>query len=296
VPSGRWTLPLDERAQDAFPRVFTNRRGERYEIPKPPQRIASGTLFTDVVLTGICPEQRIVALHEVSTKPEFSPIAAESAAFAHHLTSDPESVIAVAPDLVFLASYSAKRTEQLVSGAGRVVVRLHNLEGIAGVQESIRAVGYIVGCDGPAEALVVGMQVRLDAVARRPAAARNPRWRLLSWADGFVAGRGTIFDDVLGYVGAKNVAREYGVDGTKRIEPERLLVEPPDVLVLGYSGERREEARQRLLRVAVLRRLRAVEQQRIVFVPNHLLMSASHHVATLAEAIAVQLDAWDEAK
>jgi len=272
--------------------VFSNARGERYVIANPPQRIASGTLFTDVILSSICDESRIAALHEVSKNPRFSPIAARSASFPHHLGPDPETILAVKPDLVFLASFSDKRLDQLLSSRHRQVVRLHNLSSIAGVRDSIRAVGYIVGLDRPAEALIGQMDTRLEAVAA--ASEVRKKWRVLSWADSFVAGEGTILHDVLGYVGARNLASEFGIEGVRRVQPERLLAAQPDALIIGTMQGKEDEALQRLLRTTVMSQLRAVRRQRVLFVPDYLLLSTTQHVASLAEFIAARLDQWGD--
>ena len=287
---GPWTRPLAERQADEFPRVFTNLAGEAYSVPRPPQRIASATLFTDVVLLAIGAKDRIAALHEVSKKPLFSSIAKLSQAFPNHVSSDPETVLAVRPDLVFLASFSDKRLDRLLNEPGRTVIRFDNLAGIPGVRESIRAVGYIVGRDAGAEQLVIEMDRRLDAVASTR--SKRKGWTLLSWVDGFVAGRTTIFDDILGYVGAANLAARYGIEGAKRVPPERVLADPPDALVVGVQEGEEDAARQRLRRLVTIGRLPAVEHDRIVFVPNHLFLSTTHHVATMAEIIASKLDTW----
>ncbi len=289
---GRWTLPIAERAADPFPRNFQNLKGDRYVIPAPPRRIVSSTLFTDVVLMACCPQDRIAALHEVSKKPMFSPIARESRQFPRHVTPDPESVRIVRPDLVFLASYSDKRSESLVSDAGCVVIRLHQLSSLAGVQQSIRNVGYITGLDVDAERLAVQMQKRLDQVAVNK--ARRKKWRVLSFDSGFVAGTGTIFDDVIRYVGAVNIAARDGIAGTSRVSQEWLLMMRPDVVVVGVLPGQEAKARERLLQLSGMRNLEAVKSNRIVYAPNHLMMSASHHVAGLAEVIAQTLDRWKQ--
>lgn len=290
--NARWNQPVDVRAKDPFPRTFTNLKGEHYEIPAPPQRIVSSTLFTDVVLSAICPKDRIAALHEVSTKPMFSPIAAESSRFPRHVSPDPETVRMFRPDLVFLASFSDKRSESLVTEKGCVVIRLHQLSSIAGVQQSIRNVGYVTGLDVAAEELVVSMQARLDAVARGK--ARRAKWRLLSFDSGFVAGKDTIFDDVLGYVGAANLAAVSGIEGTTRVDQEQLLTMRPDAVVIGVLPGREKEAKDRLLQLSGMRNLDSIKNDRIIYVSNPLMMSASHHVAGLAEAIAATLDRWEK--
>jgi iron complex transport system substrate-binding protein len=286
----RWTRPLAERAADPFPRRFRNLKGDEYVISAPPERIASSKLFTDVVLMACCPLNRIAALHEVSKKPLFSPIASASQRFPRHLTPDPESVRVVRPDLVFLASYSDKRSERLVSDADCVVVRLHQLSSIAGVQQSIRNVGYITGLDAAAEQLVVEMEARLAKVAAGK--SRRGTWRVLSFDSGFVAGAGTIFDDVIGCVGAVNLAAATGIKGTSRVSQERLLTMKPDAIVIGVLVGQEAEAKDRLMQLSGMRILDAVKRDRIVYVPNHLMMSASHPLAGLAEAIAQTLDRW----
>jgi cobalamin transport system substrate-binding protein len=288
----RWNRPLGVRVDDPFPRTFTNLQGESYVIASPPMRIASSTLFTDAVLLAICPKGRIAALHEVSKKPMFSPVAQESQAFPRHLTPNPESVLAVRPDLVFLASFSNKKMQQLVSGANRTVIRLHHFQSIAGVQQSIRAVGYITDLDREAERLVETMQARLDAVAKGKEKRRA--WRVLSWVDGFAAGRDTIFDDVLSYVGATNLAAEAGLVGARRVGLERVLAMKPDALVIGVLPGQEEQARRKLLRLNGMASLSAVQRKRIVFVPNCLLLSTTHHLAGAVEVIARTLDRWGQ--
>ncbi|MCA8956629.1 MAG: ABC transporter substrate-binding protein, partial [Planctomycetes bacterium] len=232
---------------DPFPRRYATPTGETSSVPAPPQRIVSATLFTDAVLLAICPRARIAALHEVSTKPMFSPVAEESRRFPHHVTADPESVRIMRPDLVFLASFSDKRADALVSGDGCTVVRLHGLSSLAGIRQSIRDVGYLIGCDEAAERVVATMQERLDRVALRR--ARRRAWRLLSWDSGFVAGKGTVFDDVLACVGARNAAAERGLSGAVRLEQEQLLGLDPDALVVGVAPGDEAGARQRLLQL-----------------------------------------------
>ena len=43
-----------------------------------------------------------------------------------------------------------------------------------------------------------------------------------------------------------------------------------------------------------MRNLTAIAKDRIVFAPNHLMMSASHHLAGLAEVLAKTLDGWHQ--
>ena len=61
---------------------------------------------------------------------------------------------------------------------------------------------------------------------------------------------------------------------------------------IGVLAGQEEAAKERLMQLSGMRNLDAVKRDRIVYVPNHLMMSASHHLAGLAEAIAQTLDRW----
>lgn len=289
--TGRWLLPLQERKDDSFPRTFLEQDGSETVVPSVPKRVASATVFTDAVLLDLCPRQHIAALSAKSKEPEFSPVAAESQAFPRHITADPESILWVDPDLVFLSSFSDRATLRLVGGARRQVIRLHQFNSLADIQDNIRAVGYLMGLDREAEALVRDMNARLGRIQNR-SRSRGASWRVISWSGGYVAGDDTIFDSLLPYCGASNVASEKDTHGHSAVAAERILDWNPDALIVGVRPGGEDAVRNLIKQSAALRLLPAVRKDRIVFVPNALLLSTSHHVVGAADVIARQLDAW----
>ena len=291
APKGRWLLPLAERKHDPFPRTFWDQYGSEIVIPAPPERIASATVFTDAVLLDFCPRDRIAALSAKSKESEFSPVAKESQGFPKHITADPETILWVDPDLVFLSSFSDRATLRLVGSGRRQVVRLHRFNSIADIQNNIRAVGYLLGLDSKAEARVADMSARLQRI-QRSARSRGAVWRALSWSGGYVAGDNTIFNDLLAYAGATNVATEKGVSGHTAVAAERILDWNPDALVVAVRPGGEDAVRKLIKQSAALRLLPAVRKDHIVFVPSALLLSTSHHVVGAAEVIAKQLNEW----
>jgi iron complex transport system substrate-binding protein len=287
---GPWTRPLAERANDPFPRTFQNALGERVVIEAPPQRIVSATVFSDAVLLDACPAERIAALHELSEDPRFSPIVARSRAFPRHTSGEPEDILAARPDLVILSSFSRRETVQLVGGQRRAVVRLTRFDSIEDIQANLRALGWVLGLDREVEALVDGMQRRLAAVAQRREA--RARWRVLQYEDGHASGAGTTFASMLEWIGARNVAAELGLRGFQPIGVESLLLADPDALVIGCVSGREADKRAQLLQIPAFARLRAVREERLLFVDGALLQATCHHVAGAAERIAERLDEW----
>ncbi len=290
LDAARWSLPLSERQLDPFPRSYTNGSGEAVEIPQPPTRVVSGTLFSDAVLLAICPPERIVALQDISRDPQFSPVAQQSQNFPRHIQGDPESLILQVPDLIFLAGFSRKETAEILYREGRTVARLQGFESLDGIVTNLRATGYLLGLDAEAEQLVQEMQQRLQRVAQGK--KDRQAWRLLLWADGYTAGSNTTFDGLLTYVGAGNLAAEQGMQGSIPLNAEVALLMRPDALVVGALPGEEEATRLRLLQSPALRNLAAVRNDRIIFVPKANLLSTSHHVAAAAEVMASTLDRW----
>jgi ABC-type hemin transport system substrate-binding protein len=57
-------------------------------------------------------------------------------------------------------------------------------------------------------------------------------------AGGFVLGKGTTMDEMIAYAGGQNVALEAGVQQSKKLSQEKLVVLNPEViLVSGESGQ-----------------------------------------------------------
>ena len=145
--------------------------------------------------------------------------------------------------------------------------------------------------DAEVEELIAGMQERLEMVAE--GADRRRNWRLLDLnGASYTSGKGSTLDDILHYVGARNVAADHGVGEYRRLDIEQVLDWDPDALIVALGTEGEEKERQRILQHPGLAVLRCVKEDRILFVPGALLGSTSHHVAEAAHLIAEKLDRW----
>ncbi len=287
---GAWTRPVAERERDPFPRTFVNADGEVAHIAAAPQRIVSATVFSDAVLLDICPADRLAAVLELSSDARYSPVAAAAAAFPRRIGGAPEEILAAAPDLVVVAGFSRKEVRNLLGGEGCAVLRFLGFDDIGAIQNNIRALGYAVGLDRAAEGLVAEMAAELAAAAN----GREGRadWRLLHYASGFTSGTGTTFDALLAVVGATNAAAELSVRSFQAIAPEQVLILDPDALVVGVEPAGEAAVREQLLQLPGFAALRALQRDRLLLVPNALLLSTSHHVAQAATHIAAALDDW----
>ena len=286
---GAWTRSLAEREADPWPRSYQDLSG-RVVIPSPPQRIVSGTIFSDAVLLAICPRERIRALIRTGRDSRYSPVAEESRGFSRHVGGDPVEILAEEPDFITVSSFSRKAARDLLGKTSGAVVRFRSFESVSHIQDNIRALGWMIGLDREAEKLVQGMQSELEVIAT--GASQRKSWRVLLYLGGRTGGVRTTFDSLLSHVGARNAAREIGLDGSAPISPEQVIALDPDVIVLGAETGDGTAAREGFLQIPGMKSLRAVEREHLLMVPNAWLLSTSHHAARAARRIADTLDRW----
>lgn len=254
-----------------------------------PRRVVSGTLATDEILLDLLPPSRIAALTIFADDVRVSNAVEASRQVGPRVDTDPERMLALDPDLVFVARYTQRESVTLIETSGVPVVRMPFCATLEEVRRGILHVGRAVGEEAKAAALVAGMDAGLGAVAARVAGARPPRVLFLN-PGGYVAGRGTLYDELLTVAGGVNVPAEAGVEGPGFLPLERLLALDPDIiLVSDYIGDpkARELRPARDLREdPAWGSARAVLAGRVHTVSERHLTCVSHHLAGAAEALA----------
>jgi iron complex transport system substrate-binding protein len=211
---GGWPRTLVERFPDG-------KEGRRLVLPAPPQRIVSVTLVTDEILLDMIRLERIVALSDLAPT-AISLIADRVGSVQHFVGADVESIIALEPDLCFLASYNREETRSLLVDSGIPVRVLRCFDSLSDVRDNVRTVGRAVGADEEAERMVGEMDRKLAAVAQRLPSREQWPTALAYGRSGWVAGAGTVQTSVLEAAGLRNAAAEHGMAGFLQISGQVL--------------------------------------------------------------------------
>ncbi|MEH6453464.1 MAG: ABC transporter substrate-binding protein, partial [Psychromonas sp.] len=103
---------------DDFPKTLTDRTGIQFQLDKPPSRIISATLATDHILSGLVAVNRIVAVSSYVDYPSMSNIIGFYPLEISRTQGEIESMLALEPDLVFVASYSNPETVRYLLRSG----------------------------------------------------------------------------------------------------------------------------------------------------------------------------------
>lgn len=260
-------------------------------IPRRPERIVSLTQFTDELLFELVEPARILGVTAFAGDPSISNIAAQAKAIPHKLSLNPEVILSLQPDLVFVANWSEADKVRLLRDAGVPVFLIASGVTVEAIQEKIRRVAWIVGEPAQGEALVGRMNARLAEVARRLTSL--PVGKRLSVLDytvwGSTQGKGSSWDEVVRLAGLLNAADSLPVDvwGQVPLSRETLLELDPDILILpGWVYGQPQGAQAFFRQVssdAVLRRLKAVQAGRVYSMPENLKTTTSQYLAAAVE-------------
>jgi iron complex transport system substrate-binding protein len=129
-------------------------------------------------------------------------------------------------------------------------------------------------------------RIRTAIAAAAPRAGDRPLSALVYQSNGFASARGTLMDEMMARAGLSNAATRYGLTRTGNVPLERLLADPPDLLLAGQPKPGAPNWADRVLSHPALhavagRMHRAVFPQRLMYCGGPVLIETA---AALAEA------------
>ena len=201
-----------------------------------PRRIVSLNPCLDVILVHVADRSQIAALSHYSRDADSSSIAELARTFPiTHATA--EEIVALSPDMVLSGRHSAPATRSTLRRLG---VRAELFGVPATIDQSLEQVRWmarLVHHPDRGEALARRIEAAIAAAAPPP--GERPLSALVFQSNGFASAPGTLVDEMLARTGFENAAARYGLKMTSNVPLERVLADPPDVLLAGVI--RRDE-------------------------------------------------------
>lgn len=246
--------------------------------PKKPQRIVSLTLGTDEILFSLVDPKRIAAVTYLAADPGISHVAEAAKRVPNKIRANLEQVVALQPDLVFVAAYTSMDVVKQLNDARLPVVKLELFSSIEGIKRNILTVGRAVGETRRAEEIVAEMDRKLKAIAERAAAAPRRPGVLFYTPTGVVAGKETTFDEMTTLIGARNQASEAGLVGHQKMSVEQLIRLDPEIVIVSEWNPEEADFYQKLMAHPELGHLSAVRERRVYAIPEKYLSTVSHYI------------------
>ena len=202
--------------------------------PRPfPRRIVSLNSCLDAMLVHLADRGQIAALSHYARDARASTVAAQARTLPYTWESA-EEVIDLMPDLVLASQHSALATRNALK---RLRVPVQRFKVPRSVEESlgqVREVAGLIGHPDRGETLVA--RIGAAIAAARPAPGARRLTALIYQPNGFAAGPGTLVDEMMAEAGFDNVARRFGLKTWGNVGLERLLADPPQVLLVGVPA------------------------------------------------------------
>ncbi len=245
------------------------------------RRVVSLNPCLDVILVNVADRDQIAALSHFSRDKNTSTIADLAVTFPMSRESA-EEVISFSPDLVLTSRHSSLATRNALR---RVDIKTELFTEPQAVAESIaqvRTIAALVNRVDRGEALVARIEAALAAAAPAPEAPRLSA--LIFQSNGFSTGGDTLVNEMLGRTGFTNVANRYGLTGWGNIPLERIIADPPQVLLAGAIVADMPTWADRILRHPALRDMegrmkRATFPDRLLFCGGPVLIESARALA-----------------
>ncbi|MBK5144539.1 ABC transporter substrate-binding protein [Budviciaceae bacterium BWR-B9] len=180
--------------------------------------------------------------------------------------------------------------EQLSKHQVKVLTLPRTPATIERMYQNIRTLSKALQHSEQGEALINGIQTRLDAVANSNAQQKQPvRVMFLLSVGGNspqVAGAGSVAEAVLKLAGGSNVATH---EQYKSYSGEAIIAANPDVIVVTSQSMSSEAQRKQLGNIAGINRTAAWKNQRIIEVDQSLILGMGPRVVEAVEQLHQQL-------
>jgi iron complex transport system substrate-binding protein len=198
-----------------------------------PKRVVSLNLCTDQLALTIGRPEQLVSVSRFSRDPNLSDTP-EAAATVPVNDGRAEEIVPLAPDLVLSGSHTARSTVAILRRLGYRVEEFTPPRSFADIRADVLRMGDLLGRPGRAASLVAEFDARISAL-RAEAPAGEPPTAVVYHVGNMAEGRGTIADEILATAGWRNLAADLGIDASGSLPLEVLVMNRPDVVLIGAA-------------------------------------------------------------
>jgi iron complex transport system substrate-binding protein len=228
-----------------------------------PHGIVSNNPCIDSVLAEIASPDQIAAVSIYSHDENSASAPMAWSAGIPAIGNSAEEIIATRPALLLTGNLASSGTNAALKKAGVKMVAFGVPATVEENAAQIRQIATAIGREAAGEVLVGRITAAIGST--KPA---TPRSAIIWQTGGFVAGKGTLQDELLARAGFRNASATYGLNQWDILPLETLIRNPPDILFMPCSAKG-DDARALAMREDVLRHLQG--KTRIVDFPDKLL-------------------------
>ena len=245
-----------------------------------PARIVSLNMCTDELVLRLADPERIASVTWLSQDPRNANMAGAARRIpANHGLA--EEVLGFRPDLVVAGAYTPRATVSLLGRVGVAVREFGVPRNLAEMKAQITEMAAVLGEPARGQALLAGIEQRLQALAARR--VERPLRAIVLRPSGFTVGRGSLVDEILTRAGLVNIAAELGVESYGQIALETVALGGAEILILNETPDGPPSLAHEILHHPVIERLG--DRLKLVALPSRLWTCASPSVLDAIELL-----------
>jgi len=252
---GNFTTQIEGSIEEqSFPKTLIDATGIRSVLKVAPKRILSATLVSDHILAGLVDPSRLVAVSSYVDYPSLSNIIDFYPENIARTTGEIESMLALQPDLVFVASYSNPETVRYLLRSSIAIVRLSEFYSFKDIFNNIRLIANVTNSADKADNII------------------------------------NLMDEAIQLAGGINISASVLADGENKITEELAISLQADVIIMNqwvFNQQDKQANPAEILKAkAAWQNVPAIKNNRVVEIPGTLLRSVSQYRIKGVEAMA----------
>lgn len=275
-----------------YPLTIKNYDGSDLVIKAKPQRIASLILGTDELLLELVDPSRIVGLSGQVGNSKSVSLAAKKATNFPKLKNNFEVILQNNPDLIIGSSWVKK---ELLAQINDSDIDYYGYKSPNTIEEQIAVIrnfSTLLGERAKGEAIIADWNKRMTAIKEKAATiATKDVLSVLPYSmHDQTNAKGTIVDEIIGLIGAKNAATEAGLEKRAKISKEKIIEINPDViLIMAWGKDDLDEFNnfvKDMKNDPSLQNLKAIKNDRIIVEDGRYMTIVTQHLIEGIEFVA----------
>ncbi len=209
-----------------------------------PVRIASMVLGTDEILLQMVPEEYIVGLSGQVANADSVSLVAEKGAKYPVIENNFETLLSLNPDLIIGSSWINKELLQQIKDAK---IPYYGYKSPNTIDAQLKVIGdfsKVLGSEQIGDDLTSDISKRVDVIKEKAQKiAEEDKVSILPYnMHGKTNAKGTIVDEIIYMIGAKNAATEAGLEKRAKIAKEKIIeIDPDYILMMAWGKDNLED-------------------------------------------------------
>lgn len=285
----------DQRISTSESYSVTDAQGKTVEMIKKPERILTLAMTTDIIILGMLPPERLVAVDTLLDDPTNSTVVELAKQIPEKLSDQStERIVSLKPDLVIASPWTSPEQVDMLRDLGLKVIVCNGGNSISEVEVNIDLIAKAIGEPAKGQKMIAIMEEKLQEIKEKVAEVSKEYPRkttvLLSLMNNY-GGIGSAFDSMCKLAGVTNGLAMLGIQNGQSLTKEMLVKINPDFLLMPSYNDHGKVDTDKFIREYIddpaLQTMTAIEQKNFYKPREFYIYNSSQDIVFGVQEIAL---------